>query len=233
MSPKNRNRLIIVISVCLTLYGVWVANKLRTFPAPIHSGTATCQNAGQIIANSACSPSPGVGNGRYVCRAKGTALEPVCETWGKKVEGGIVYHEGEAIPPSVGTIRCNTYSDREPNMDSVTVVGDIANGLIGAQAPLGSWTKIQFGMDFGDCWNARARCGEETLSGSISVNIPKTRFTPRVIGNNGVSYFDLAKWTITGDCARVGCGFCRDGEKCVDPDGAECIVSSVKDDQRR
>jgi hypothetical protein len=201
---------------------------------PHHQGASipTCHSAGQIIAGSQCSPAPGVTNGRYVCRAKGAALETVCEQWGTKVQGGIVYHEGKTIPPSIGTIRCNKDSIRQGDEVSVTIVGDVANGLIGAQAPLSSWAKIQFGMDGGDCWNVRARCYEDTLSGSISVNISKTRFTPRVTDLNGVSYFDLTKWTIAGDCVREGCGMCRDGENCVDADAAECIVSSVKDEPR-
>jgi hypothetical protein len=209
---------------------------------PHHQGASipTCHSAGQIIAGSQCSPAPGVTNGRYVCRAKGAALETVCETWGKQVEGGVVYHGGVSIPPSVGTIRCtpNPKLDQYPVL--VSVIGNIDDGLIGTTPPSHPWEKIEFGMDANDCWREELSCSQQKRSPLIAADIPETRFTPRVVSiylvdnvhHIDINYFDLTKWTIAGGCVREGCGMCRDGERCVDADGAGCIVSSVKDEPR-
>jgi hypothetical protein len=216
---------LIILSLIGISFGVFLAltrGILKDKPR-----ISTCQTVGQIMEGTNCSPSPGVTNGRYVCREHGAAIREVCEAYGTKVPGGVVYGEGKTIPPSVGTIRCNKKRDEV----SVTVMfwrgADL--GIIGS--PLSEKSdrpEIEFGTDPDD-WGAELHTGRQKLSLSVTALLPNTNFTPRlVVDNEVIRYFDLTQWTIAGDCSRIGCMMCRDGEHCPKPDSAECVASSIQ-----
>jgi hypothetical protein len=167
-------------------------------------------------------------NGRYVCREHGAAIREVCETYGTKVPGGVVYSEGKTIPPSVGTIRCNKDGDDKVSITIVFGHGDDL-GIIGP--PLSndsSVPDIDFGTDLYG-YDSETHVGGQKMSLSVTASFRRTNFTPRLIVDNEIiRYFDLAQWTIAGDCTRIGCMMCRDGERCPKPDSAECVASSIQ-----
>jgi hypothetical protein len=222
---------VLVAIIAIVFWTVHLNNKFkRSNSSSQHLAEQTvgsCRTNGQILEGTNCSPALGVTNGRYVCREHGTAIKEVCEAYGTKVSGGVVYSEGMTIPPSVGTIRCNKKRDDV----SVTVMfwrgADL--GIIGP--PLSEKSdlpKIEFGTDLYG-WGAGLHTGRQNLSLSVTAFLPNTNFTPRlVVDDEAIRYLDLTQWTIAGDCSRIGCMMCRDGEKCPKPDSAECVASSIQ-----
>ncbi len=195
---------------------------------PNSATSPNCQNIGQVLGSTNCSPAPGEMNGRFVCREHGAAVRPVCERFGNKVLGGVVYHEGETILPSVGTIRCQRPINNKLTYTyiMITLKGrDL--GIIGDPLPSdSSIPELEFGTDT-DGWDINTHVGRQPMTRSMMTALGRTQFTPRLLVDGEViRYFDLRKWTIAGDCERIGCGICRDGENCPNPDSAECIVSS-------